>query len=259
MKCIIKEKITLGSKVPWPAYDMARIRQEPPPRATRTVRYVNTVTHEEYLCLAGGFAWPGLKPGYAVVVAVQQTEDEGAPLFKTIAEVEEYDVETLLQKTWELYLMYGVNCITIPWSWYGDPETGLSPFMDRFTRKLLDTGEERPFFLVPPPQYREPDAFGAYCRTVYSLLRPERKQLILGVCTRLRAQLNEMGNLAAVTGNVEEYPAIAALGYVLSAMITYEPWMMEIEEPYSRMREEADTDSLWGRYSSRVRMSDRQL
>ena len=82
MKCIIKEKITLGSEVPWPAWDMARIRQEPPPKMTRTVRYVNTDTHEEYLCLAGGFAWPGIKPGYAVVVAVQQTEDEDTPLLQ---------------------------------------------------------------------------------------------------------------------------------------------------------------------------------
>ena len=41
--------------------------------------------------------------------------------------------------------------------------------------------------------------------------------LSLGIARRLRAQLNELGNLAGVTGAVDEYPAISALGYVVSA------------------------------------------
>lgn len=248
MKCIIKEKTILGSEIPWWAYDMAIIRQEPMPKVSRAVRYQNTETHEEYLCIAGGFAWPGIKPGYAVVVAVQETNNENSPCFKTIAEVEEYDVETLLQKTWELYLKHGVNCNVIPWTWYGDPETGLSSFMDRFTRKLIDKGEERLFFLTHPPQYRDTDCFAAYCRTVYSLLRLERKRLILGDCVRLRSHLSELGSLAAVTGKGEDYPGISALGYVISALITYEPWLMDIVAPGLDMREEIDADDPWGEY-----------
>ena len=58
-----------------------------------------------------------------------------------------------------------------------------------------------------------------------------------------------MGNLAAVTGNVEEYPAISALGYVVSAMITYEPWLMEVGGSYPDIREKMDTDNPWGEYT----------
>jgi hypothetical protein len=53
-----------------------------------------------------------------------------------------------------------------------------------------------------------------------------------------------LGNLEGVTGAVDEYPAISAIGYVVSAMITYEPWMVEVGETYPNMRGEMDIDDL---------------
>jgi hypothetical protein len=246
MKCLITEQIIPGDEIAWGARDMARIRCEPPPRATGTLRYQNTQTKEEYLCLAGGFAWPGTKPGFAVVVAVRQSENESPPSFVTIAEVEEHDVEALLERTWELYLRYGANCNGIPWAWYGDPEASLSSFLARFMRKLRSAGEDRAFSLIYPPHYQEPGAFESYCRTLYSLLRSDRKQLVLGDCVTLRAHLNELKNFAVAKGATEECPAITAAGCVVTALLTYEPWLTEAKGPTTG--DELDAYDPWAGY-----------
>ena len=75
MKCIITERIIPGPGINEAAIRIAYLDGEPPPRVTRAVRYHNTETSEEYLALAGGFAWPGMKPGFAVVIAVMENED----------------------------------------------------------------------------------------------------------------------------------------------------------------------------------------
>ena len=49
-----------------------------------------------------------------------------------------------------------------------------------------------------------------------------------------------------VIGTIQDYLAISALGYVLSALITYEPWMMEVSVSNPYTRENLDTDNPWG-------------
>ena len=73
------------------------------------MRYENKETGEKYFCLAGGFAWPGTKPGYACVVAVLAAPDPHAAPFRIVAEVEDNDVPSLIERAYSLYEKYGMN------------------------------------------------------------------------------------------------------------------------------------------------------
>jgi len=243
MECIIKEKIisdtfTAGSIEA--EREVASILGEQPRKMLKTVRYEDTITHEEYLCLAGGFAWPGMKPGFAVVVAAQRQKDAEEVIFKTLAEVEEQDLNTLLQQSYGLYEQYGKNCREIPWFWYGNPNSGLNEFIQKFNKRR---GDETPFFLTPPPHLEKQNCFEIYCRTIHSLLQHTAKRLILGSCDKLRAYLDQLITSDIVNGAIEEHPAISALGFALAALDTYEPWLMELVTPIT---EEGEFEGWYG-------------
>jgi hypothetical protein len=190
------------------------------------VRYFNTETSEEYLALAGGFAWPGMKPGFAIIVAVKGDGD--APHFKVLAEVEAWSVEELLMAAHELYEKYGINCRQIPFLWYGDTESGYSTFINRFNEELTKGGIHSMFFLAPTPYQGSPDAFPLYLQTIYQLVDEKKKRLHFGPKSKLPSYLRQLSRATAHRGDEHTLPAITALGYVVSALTSYTPWLIDI-------------------------------
>lgn len=234
MECIITEKVT-QAKLDIGERHISRIIGESTIKLPKSVVYTNTVTGEKYLTLAGGFAWPGTRPGFAVVVGVQNIE---APVYRVITDIEEIDVRVLVRGGFALYQQYGMNCREIPWQWYGDPDHGLNQFARDFNR-----GRRTPrqmFYLTHPLHFGDPDQFGIYCRLILSMLQRQEKRLFLGDCDRLRSYFNVLDSEMVVKGKVEDYPAVAALGYVLSALHQYEPWLRKtaVEIPHGSYEDE---------------------
>jgi hypothetical protein len=223
MKCVIKEHRTKGPPVTDIDRRIARITNTEI-RITRRIRYENMETGEQFLCLGGGFAWPGVKPGFAVVLGVQ--EREGGHVYRAIAEAEAQDVRSLLQGTSALFLRYGKNCQEIPWMWYGDHTSGLTGLLHKFNEGLPI--EDR-FYLAMPPHHEDQNAFATYCQTILSVLQGQEKRLYLDSCDGLRSHLSTLDAEKAAKGNPGECPAIAALGYVLSAFYQYEPWRQSVD------------------------------
>jgi hypothetical protein len=230
MKCVIKEHHIVGHLVSEAAIHIAQMEGTPIPATPRSVRYRNTDTREEYLCLCGGFAWPGTKPGFAVVAAVMESDNNDRPIIKTIEEIEESDIRNLLRRTYELYKKYGLSCKEIPWMWYGDAENGLNKFIYDFNEKLRETGRDF-FFLSPPAYFTAPNRFEIYCRTIYAALKGNDKGLIIGTCTSLRSHLTTLDNKTIHQGTVDKYPAISALGFAMCALMEYRPWLVNLNIP----------------------------
>jgi hypothetical protein len=228
MKCVITERIIPGPGVNEAARRIAHLNGEPAPRVTQAVRYWSTETSEEYLALAGGLAWPGQKPGFAVVIAVMG--DGTAPRLKVTAEAEAWGVEELIRFAYDLYEKYGVNCRQIPFLWYGDIESGYSTFIHRFNEELSKRAQNV-FFLTPSPHQGSPDAFPLYLQTIYQLVDEKKKRLHFGTRSKLPSYLRQMGRATAHHGDEYTFPAITALGYVVSALTSYTPWLVEVSRP----------------------------
>lgn len=226
MKCLIKEKIKKGSVVGFSDRRYAEIRGLQVPRRWTSARYENTTTGDMFFALSGGFCWPGEKPGFAVVLGIQETENKTKPLFKVLDELEEKDISVLVRGTFELWEKWGKNCATIPWQWYGNPEVGFNQFLVQFGREKGKGG----YHLVYPPHWEEKNVFEIYCKTIYSIARQRR--LHVGQNHRLRAAIDVISDRNTYKDNLEDHPAIAALGMVLTWMVEYEPWKLEDDHLY---------------------------
>src|SRR5512135_3267692 len=119
-KCIITEGTVDSPKVLLADVVIAHVKGEEAPKTPRNVRYENRETKEKYFCLAGGFAWPGMRPGFACVVAALEGPDPDLPTFKVVAEVGDTTVQQLIERAYALYEEYGITCRAIGWTWYGE-------------------------------------------------------------------------------------------------------------------------------------------
>ena len=242
MKCVITEKTIPGPSVNEAALRIAYVNGESAPRVTQAVRYWNAETSEEYLILAGGFAWPGMKPGFALVIAVMGDGD--TPHFKVVAEIEAWGVEELIRAAYDLYEKYGVNCRQIPFLWYGDPESGYSTFINRFNEELTKKGKQKMFIHVPSPYQGNPDAFPLYLQIIYELVDEKKKRLYFGPRSRLPSYLRQLSRATAHNGNEHSFPAINALGYAVSAVISYAPWLVDLSYPVRREPDPWETEDM---------------
>ena len=224
------------------AIRIAYVTGEPPPRVTRAVRYINTETSEEYLVLAGGFAWPGMKPGFAVVVAV--IDNGHGPHFRIIAEAEAWSVEELLKAAHDLYEKYGINCRQIPFLWYGDPESGYAAFIHRFNEELSKINRHSMFILVPSPHQGSADAFPLYLQTIYQLVDEKQKRLHFGTRSKMPSYLRQLSRATSHHGDEHTFPAVSALGSVMSALINYSPWLADLSRPISHERNPWDPEDM---------------
>jgi len=221
MTCRIKEKIKKGAVVDFSDRRYAQIRGRPIPRRWTSARYEDTKTGDMFFALSGGFCWPGERPGFLIVLGVQETEDRLHPLFKVLEELEEKNITDLVKGAFELWQKWGKNCGTVPWHWYGNPEIGFNQFLTQFGK---DRGKNQ-YHLVYPPHWEEKNAFEIYFKTIYAIARQRR--LHVGQNHRLRAAMDIISDRQTYRDSLEDHPAITALGMVLTWMVEYEPWKLE--------------------------------
>jgi hypothetical protein len=254
MNCVVKEIIE-SRQVYWADVMIAHVQGESAPRRVRNVRYENTETREKYFCLAGGFAWPGTKPGYACIVAVLDTPDPQTAPLRIIAEVQDTDVPSLIERAYALYEKYGATSSIIPWLWYGESDAGYDAFLYRFNEGVRRTGTKEQFFLASPPHFQLPTRFEFYCRELHSLLpQGGTRRLFFFPESLLPAFLKNISPADVARGSTKDHPAISAAGYAVSALSQYEPWLMTVQDegPGSDarsierflLREQAGTDGL---------------
>ena len=191
------------------------------------VYYRNTETGDEYFWIAGGIAWPGkinereFAPGFAVVVAVMRDDPE-KPTFHVLAEVQQTGAGSLIRDCMEVRHKFGYSQGLLKY-WYGD-HLLYNSVLDRINQDIKAQTDDDGFYLTPPVDFDQPNAFEVYADSIRSCLEGD-KRLFLGECDLVRGHLQNFKMKS---------PAIWALGGIIHTLSCYKPWMWSIEGSPSR-------------------------
>ena len=93
------------------------------------------------------------------------------------------------------------------------------------------------FFLAHTPYQGSPDAFPLYLQTIYQLVDEKKKRLNFGPKSKLPSYLRQLSRATAHRGDEHALPAITALGYVMSALTSYTPWLIDVSMPVTNDHE----------------------
>jgi hypothetical protein len=192
--------------------------------------YRNIETGEDYFDIAGAFAWPGDNlAGFAVIVAAVK-RDEKEPVLKVLAEIEEKSIEDLVSACVEIRGRYGYPELLD--LWYGDYLRFSSLITDINVEIEKQHGKDNGFYITQPDEFEAPNNFEIYLHRIRSCLKaPDsgEKQLILGNGNRLRNHLQNLPPDAITNGSVEQYPAVASLGFAVHTLMAQRPWINHAE------------------------------
>jgi hypothetical protein len=192
--------------------------------------YRNIKTGEDYFDIAGAVAWPGNEvAGFAVIVAVVKT-DEKEPCLKVLTEIEEKSIEDLVSACIEIRGRYGYpELLSL---WYGDYLRFSSLIGDINVQIEKQHGQGNGFYITQPDDFEASNNFEIYLHRIRACLKAHdsgKKQLILGNCNGLRNHLQNLPPDAITNGSVEDYPAVASLGFALHTLMAQRPWVKHAE------------------------------
>jgi hypothetical protein len=187
------------------------------------ISFQDKETKAQYVRVIGGLGWPGIKPGFAVVIGEDFEEDPSLKIrhLRVFSEIEEENFERLFQKCLEARDRYQVE------DYYGNTENKpMMEFLRDFNRELEDGVFQLSLGLAPFP---EDLAYHAW--VIRERIEQGEKSLYLPENSLLKGYLMELGKEQVQKANILDYPAVAGLGYVLSHIKTY-PFVRP--KPYRR-------------------------
>ena len=181
-------------------------------RSPGEVSKMNTIKYEDlaqFKKIVGGCVFGNR----SALVIVGQEKDKRPSLDKYPMRVLQYEetsgIEDLILKAMDLQIFFGCD------HWLSDTE-------NQVVNQILDKiNQERPgkdFFFQGAPFLSLSNAFALYVNSIKRLLHPAKKLLILGD-SGLAAHLRALPEDAVFRGKVEDYPAISALGMVVTQLM----------------------------------------
>lgn len=167
----------------------------------------------------GGVAWPGKRPGFAVVLAMDPERHFNSHDIYLLDEVESADMRVLVRQCGVLDTKYK------PSQWLGDNRNSAA---DRFIQevneerpRLRGPFEERRDFHVCPTSHLDMEGPYEYLLpTIKALLAQDRRQLFLKT-SRVLEYLGQIKPDEIPFMEFGEYPAIEALGFAVCEMLDY--------------------------------------
>ncbi|GEM_PF-1268581 len=217
------------------------------------VYWRNPETKEEYARVVAGVQFPGKKPGFAVVLGETEIRDPASQSrnYYILAELEDAGLQSFIERCHEAAGLYACA------DWYGDPADRVAQeFLYEFNRQLQEK-RQRGFYLSRPPLFGEKAQFEYCCQTIFKHVRAGRKTLHFGPASKLPGFLLEFGQEQIRSGKPEDFPAIAALGFALTALDT---WPARGPAPQARNAVDYDPfdSSSWDRQRSDYDIFNRQ-
>jgi len=181
---------------------------------------------KKFTRVIGGLGWPGVNPGFVVVVAEDFDEDSSLKIrhLRVLGEAENKSPQTLFQKSLELRDRYCVQ------NFYTNCEN--KPMMELLYYYNQDH-KDSPNLSLCLASF--PEDFGYHMRIVEEYLVKEKKILYFGESV-LPSYLRELSPEKAIGGSVYDFPAIAALGYAISFFKSH-PWKRKKVRPRRRPEE----------------------
>lgn len=181
-------------------------------------------TKKKFVRVIGGLGWPGVNPGFALVVGEDFDEDSSLKVrrLRVLAEAENKSLEILFQKSLELRGRYCVQ------DFYANTEDKpLMKILYYYNQDLKNT----PSLSLCLASF--PEDLGYHMRIVEEYLVKGKRILHFEEESILPSYLLELSPEEAIRGSVYDYPAIAALGYVVSYLKSH-PWKRKKPTRYNR-------------------------
>jgi len=165
----------------------------------------------------GGLAWPGERPGYAVVVGESRFPAVGTKNYHCylIAEVEEQNLQSLISWCAELAGIYSVQ------NFYGRQHTPCIQYLNVRNSTAREKG--LPAFHISYAPYSEEESIEYQLNILMERLSNEYQTLHLHRESKLPGYLTEVPANRISNATESQFPAVAALGYAVSALTIYKP------------------------------------
>jgi hypothetical protein len=93
-------------------------------------------------------------------------------------------------------------------------------------------GQSNGFYITQPCDFETPNNFEIYLHRIRACLKAHdsgKKQLVLDKANRLRNHLQNLPPDAITNGSVEEYPALASLGFAVHTLMAQRAWLKHAE------------------------------
>ena len=176
--------------------------------------YYDPVKPAEYRRIAGGLGWPsGESPGFIVVVAEDYHKDPTLKFrhLRLLTEYESMDVSRLVKRLYDFQNTYLVN------PWYGENENELMiHFVSRFNKALGP--KKKGIHITGAPFVEDPHSLRFYANQIKNLMGVAKKALHFGASSQLPGQLGALTPDDVQMKKVQDFPAIAALGFAVAGL-----------------------------------------
>ena len=185
----------------------------------------------DILRVVAGLALPGQRPGYFVVAAEAESQDSDDRFCLVLDEIEESDPSRLIREAIKFK------------DQHGSLETIFArndPFIEAYNKTLAHRGE-RQLYIREPPNLETAGPEGGYIafhlKLVKDRLAPERKTLLLPKDSKLPSYLTDISDDKASRVTDGQYPAVAAISYLVAAIDTWrhDPYEQERAEDLSQL------------------------
>ncbi len=184
------------------------------PLGSKETFYFDTTNIKEYRRIVGGTGWPsGDNPGFICVAGEDVNKITRLKTRKCwlLAEFESSDIEKLVKRMYDLQNKYLIE------TWYSDTENALMMhFVDRFNRKL--SKKKKDVCISEAPFIGEAHNLRVYAHQIKGRVSPAKKTLQFGGNSRIPGVISGLSPDDVQKKKAEDYPAIAALGYIISGL-----------------------------------------
>ncbi len=201
--------------------------------------YLNTETGEKYGEIVGGLAWPEVKEGFLVIVAVDLLEDAElkARHIRVLAEASGLNMDIFLRYALNLQKRFSPFFQTI--RFYGDTTSvAKMELLDEFNKNRRKQNLD-PFYVTEAPQLRSPQKSEFYAELIRRYTLSGRRILHFRNTT-LPGYLASV-SLTGINETILDDPPIAALGYAMAALSTWRPRKGEKRSEKEEDRVEGNT------------------
>jgi len=175
-------------------------------------------TKNKYRRVVGGIAWPGVEPGFAVVVGEDADRDDemDAYHYRVLDEYQAQEIDLLL--AW--CEMTEINS-SVGWTWYGNPKNKAAMAFVWPRRDKVEKAGRRILSIAPAPYVNDAKGFEFCLNVLRRRLMADHKTLHLGADSRLPSYLTALSSTDLKDANPEDHPAVAAIGYAVAALETW--------------------------------------
>jgi len=199
----------------------------------RTTELGRIFTYAELLnyCRAvwGGVAWPGKRPGFAVVVAMDYKSHFDSHDIFLLDELESWDQRKLIRQCGALDLKYGISLH----GEYGAGSSGrwVGDFKNDAARMNAESNRKGPkqFSLSPTLMFEMQSLYAYILPQIKELLNPERRMLFLKG-SKILNYLSEIEESEIADLERGAYPAIEALAFAVIELLQWEG-DVRVQEP----------------------------